>query len=168
MSEENQEESDVVKRLVKLSAMFSENLSSVIDNQDRVLKLVENLGGVVKANVQESRAVDEANQRNIKFILEQQAQFTTDKQQMREAQAHAEEKWERRWGRTEEGIRALLTIAEIHDGEIKTLAETQARAAQAQAEAQARTDRQMSETDERLNALVNVVERVISERRNGG
>jgi hypothetical protein len=82
-------------------------------------------------------------------------------QQMREAQAQADEKWEQRWGRTEEGIRALLAIAELHDQEIKTLAQTQA-------EAQARTDRQMAETDERLNALVNVVERIISERRNGG
>jgi hypothetical protein len=107
------------------------------------------------------RKRDEENQRNINFILEQQAQFTADMQQMREAQAQAEEKWERRWGRTEEGIRALLAIAEIHDGEIKTLAETQA-------QSQARTDKQMAETDERLNALINVVERLISARRNGG
>ena len=111
---------------------------------------------------------DEENQRTMKFILEQQAQFTADMQQMREAQAEADEKWERRWGRTEEGIRALLSIAEIHEGEIKSLAETQAAQAEAQAAAQARTDKQMAETDERLNALVNVVERIISERRNGG
>jgi hypothetical protein len=103
----------------------------------------------------------EENQRNIDFILRQQAQFTADMQRLGESQAHAEETWERRWGRTEEGIRALLAIAELHDQEIKTLAQTQA-------EAQARTDKQMSETDERLNALVTVVERIISERRNGG
>ncbi|HEX8635811.1 MAG TPA: hypothetical protein VF703_16800 [Pyrinomonadaceae bacterium] len=122
----------------------------------------------------ESRRRDEENQRTMKFILEQQAQFTADMQQMREAQAQADEKWERRWGRTEEGIRALLAIAEIHEGEIKSLAEVQAAQAQAQAaqaaaqaEAQSRTDKQMAETDERLNALVNVVERLISERRNG-
>ena len=119
----------------------------------------------------ESRRRDEENQRTMKFILEQQAQFTADMQRMREAQAEADE----RWGRTEEGIRALLAIAEIHEGEIKSLAEAQAaqakvQAAQAEAhaQAQARTDRQMAETDERLNALVNVVERIISERRNGG
>jgi len=111
----------------------------------------------------------------MKFILEQQAQFTADMQQMREAHAEADEKWERRWGRTEEGIRALLAIAELHEGEIKALAEAQVAQAQAQAaqahahaEAQARTDKQMAETDERLNALVNVVERIISERRNNG
>lgn len=108
----------------------------------------------------------EENQRNIDFILRQQAQFTADMQRMRETQVQADEKWEHRWGRTEESIRALLAIAEIHEGEIKALAETQAQAAQTQAQAQSRTDRQMAETDERLNALVNVVERIISERRN--
>ena len=60
-------------------------------------------------NDQESRRRDEENQRNIDFIIRQQAQFTADMQQMREAQAQSEETWERRWGRTEEGIRALLT-----------------------------------------------------------
>ncbi|MGI9105992.1 MAG: hypothetical protein ACR2G4_07075 [Pyrinomonadaceae bacterium] len=123
----------------------------------------------------ESRRRDEENQRNINFILAQQAQFSADMQQLREAQAQANEKWERRWGRTEDGIRSLLAIAEIHDREIKTLAEVQAeagqaqaQAAQAQAEARARIDRQMAETDERLNALINVVEQIINERRNGG
>jgi hypothetical protein len=116
----------------------------------------------------EFRRRDEENQRTMKFILEQQAQFTADMQQMREAQAQADEKWDQRWARTEEGIRALLSIAEIHEGEIKSLAEAQAAQAEAHAQAQARTDRQMAETDERLNALVNVVERIISERRTNG
>jgi hypothetical protein len=120
-----------------------------------------------REKAEESRRREET-QRNIDFIIRQQAQFTADMQRMRETQAQADEKWEQRWGRTEESIRALLAIAEIHEGEIKALAETQAQAARMQAEAQARTDRQMSETDERLNALVNVVERIISERRNGG
>ena len=44
--------------------------------------------------------------------------------------------------RNAEGIAGLLAVAEIHD-------------------------RQMKETDERLNALVNIVERHISEGRNG-
>jgi predicted nucleic acid-binding Zn-ribbon protein len=116
-----------------------------------------------RKKAEESRWREE-NQRNIDFIIRQQAQFTADMQRLGESQARAEQRWERseqRWERTEESIRALRAIAEIHDGEIKALAQTQA-------EAQARTDRQMSETDERLNALVNVVERIISERRNGG
>lgn len=143
-------------------------LSRMTSPEFRIAELIKKLVERVETNDQESRQRDEENQRNIDFILRQQAQFTADMQLMREAQAHADEKWEQRWGRTEEGIRALLAIAEIHDGEIRTLAETQSQAAQAQAEVQARTDRQMSETDERLNALVNVVERLISERRNGG
>ena len=100
------------------------------------------------------------NQRTMKFILEQQAQFTVDMQRMREAQAEADGKWERRWGRTEKGIRSLLAIAELHDQEIKELAKVQAAA-------QERTDRQMADTDERLNALVNVVERIIGDKRKG-
>ena len=44
--------------------------------------------------------------------------------------------------RNAEGIAGLLAIAEIHD-------------------------RQMKETDERLNALINTVERYIGEGRNG-
>jgi len=62
-----------------------------------------------------------------------------------EIQSRAEQRWER----TEEGIRALLVIAEMHEREIKTLTEN-GRA-----------------TDDRLNALINVVERQVSEGRNG-
>jgi chromosome segregation ATPase len=51
--------------------------------------------------------------------------------------------------RTADGVAALLTIAEIHEREITTIREAQ------------------TDTDERLNALINTVERYISERRNG-
>ena len=98
-------------------------------------------------------------QRNIEFIVNQQAQFAADMDKLRERQERAEQRCERaeqRWERTEEGIRSLLSIAEIHEREIDALKE-----------AQARTDRQMAETDERMNALINVVERNISGRRNG-
>ena len=53
---------------------------------------------------------------------------------------------------------------------INELGEAQARLAQAQAElsqAQARTEAAMAETNERLNNLINIVERFISEGRNG-
>jgi hypothetical protein len=96
-------------------------------------------------------------QRNIDLIVRQQAQFSADLEQLREMQAHSEQKWER----TAEGITALLAIAEMHEREIFELR-------QAQAEAQARTDARMAETGERVDALVNTVERLISERRNGG
>jgi hypothetical protein len=158
----SQEDDDVKKKNEETTKPFWRQASF----ESRLTELIEKMSERVEVNEQKAGQRDEKNRRNIDFILQQQAQFTADMQQMREAQAHAEETWERRWGRTEEGIRALLAIAELHDGEIKTLAETQAQAAQTQA--QARTDRQMSETDERLNALVNVVERISSERRNGG
>ena len=124
---------------------------------------------------EELRRRDEERQRNIDFIIQQQAQFAADMQRMRETQERAEEKWQKRWEQTAEGIRDLLAIAEIHEREISAQAE-------AQAESQARTDRriaetneriaetnrQLAESNERLNALIYTVERYISERRNGG
>ena len=109
---------------------------------------------------QENNDLAEDNQRNIKFIREQQAQFTVDMQRMREAQAQADEKWERRWGRTEEGIRSLLAIAEIHDREIKTLAEAQtanAEATTATAEATAATAEATAANAEATAATVKAI-----------
>ncbi len=109
--------------------------------------------------------------RNMEFIVEQQAEFAAGMQRLRELQERAEEKWERRlesverrWERTEEGIRALLAVAEIHEREIGTLKEAQDRTDRQMAE----TDKRLAETGKRLNALINVVERKISEDRNGG
>ena len=99
-------------------------------------------------------------QRNIDFIVQQQAQFSADIERLREMQERSEQRWERierRWERTEESVRNLHAIAQIHEREITALAE-----------AQARTASQMAETDERINALVNTVEQLISEQRNGG
>lgn len=94
----------------------------------------------------------ERMEKQMAFIVEQQAQY-----EVRWAKA------DERWARTEEGIRALLTIAEIHEREIEKLSE-----------AGLATDRKLNElreaglaTDERLSALINVVERQISEGRNG-
>ena len=58
--------------------------------------------------------------------------------------------------RTADGISSLLAIAEIHDREIEALRESVSA-----------IDERGRETDERLNALINTVERYISERRNG-
>jgi len=132
-------------------------LAELIENQT---ELIEKLSQRVVANEEEAGSKAEENQRTIDFILRQQAQFNADMQQLRESQARSEQRWER----TEGGIRALLSIAEIHQQEIGTLKESQAQ-----------TDRQMKETDERfketgerLNALIDTVERIISGRRNGG
>ena len=106
---------------------------------------------------------NEEMQRAMDFIVEQQAQSSakidTLAEAQKEAQKEAEERWKRaderwaradeRWARTEESIRSLLNIAEMHEKEIVTLTEN-GRA-----------------TDERLNTLINVVERQISDGRDG-
>ena len=71
---------------------------------------------------------DEERQRQMDFILEQQAQLTATVGRLSE-----------KVDRTADSVNALLAIAEIHDQEIKA-------------------------TDERLNVLVNVVERYIEGR----
>ena len=101
----------------------------------------------------------EEMQKTMQFILEQGAKTTVRLDVLAErvdGLAHrvdglavSQERNEKKWERTEEGIRLLLSIAEIHEREIATLSET-GRA-----------------TDERLNALISVVEKDISERRNG-
>ncbi len=95
---------------------------------------------------------NEEMQRAMDFIVEQQAQSTAKIDALADAQKRAEE----RWTRTEEGIRALLAIAEVHEKEIQ--ANTQ------QILSLGQTTRA---TDDRLNALINVVERQISDGRNG-
>jgi hypothetical protein len=95
---------------------------------------------------------NEELQKAMEFIVEQQAETAVKLDRLSErsdAIAISQERNETKWERTEAGIRALLSIAEIHEREIATLSEN-GRA-----------------TDERLNALINVVERQISEGRNG-
>ena len=88
---------------------------------------------------------NEEMQRAMDFIVEQQAQSTAKIDALAEAQT-----------RNTEAIGALLSIAEIHEREIQ--ANTQ------QILSLGETTRT---TDERLNALINIVERQISEGRNG-
>ncbi len=138
----------------------SDEMWSTFSPQILSLQLIEKLSHRVDDNDAAARRRAEEMQRNMDFIIRQQARFAADMQQLRETQARSEQRWER----TAEGISALLAIAEIHEREINELGEAQSR----QAQAQTRTDIQMAETDGRLNALINTVERLISERRNGG
>jgi ABC-type transporter Mla subunit MlaD len=80
----------------------------------------------------------EEMERTMAFILEQQAQTATKMDRLVDTLEALSHKVDR----NADSATALLAIAEIHDREIK-------------------------ETDERLNALINTVERHISEGRNG-
>jgi hypothetical protein len=98
-------------------------------------------------------------QRAIDFIVAQEARSSAKIDALADAQKEAEERWKRadeRWTRTEEGIRALLAIAELHEKDIQ--ANTQ------QILSLGETTRA---TDDRLNVLISVVERHVNEGRNG-
>jgi ABC-type transporter Mla subunit MlaD len=102
---------------------------------------------------------DEEMQSTMRFILEQQAQLTATVGSLSDTVGRLSETVERISGkvdRTADGISSLLAIAEIHDREIEALRESVTA-----------VDARGRETDERLNALINTVERYISERRNG-
>ena len=109
-------------------------------------------------------------ERAIAFIVEQQAQVTAGTDSLVETVGRLSgtveqlsgtveslsgtvEKLSGKVDRTADGVTALLAIAEIHEREINELGQTQAQA--------------HSQTDERLNALINIVERHIGEGRNG-
>jgi hypothetical protein len=113
---------------------------------------------------------NEEVQKTMEFILQQQASVSAKidalSEVQKEAQKAAEERWRRsdeRWERTEEGIRALLSIAEIHEREIAS----HERQVTAQSEQILSLGETTRATDERLNVLINIVERQISEGRNG-
>jgi hypothetical protein len=116
---------------------------------------------------------DEERQRQMDFILNQQAAFAVNMDKLTQSQRSSDEKW----ARTEEGIRSLLAIAEIHEREISEMKEginensriaRQANeAARAASEAALAASQAGRTTDERLNALIIMVEKYLSERRNG-
>jgi hypothetical protein len=105
-------------------------------------------------------------ERHMAFILEQQAQCEVRWAKTDERWAQADErlaKADERWTETAQGIRALLAIAEIHEREFAELREAGLKTEQ--------IIKEMREAgraaDERLSALINIVERQISEGRNG-
>ena len=102
---------------------------------------------------------NEEMQRTMDFIVEMQAKSSAKIDALTDTQNRAEE----RWAQTENGIRALLAITEMHEREIQS--HTQ--------QIQSHTQQILSigenakATDDRLNALINVVERQLSNGRNG-
>jgi hypothetical protein len=96
-------------------------------------------------------------QKRMEFIVEQLADLTAKQQQ------------------TDANLNRLANAAlgriERIEGVLGALAEAQVRTEEhvaALAQAQLRAEERGAETDERLNSLINVVERHISEGRNGG
>ena len=109
---------------------------------------------------------DEEVQRTMQFILEQQAQLTTTVGRL-----------SGKVDRTADGISSLLVIAEIRDREIPELRESanalrdsvrvMSQSVNVASKSVSAVNERGRQTDERLNALINAVERYISERHNG-
>ena len=95
---------------------------------------------------------NEEMHRAMEFIVQQQAQTTTKLDVLTETQT-----------RNAEGIQALLAIAQIHEREINANAQH----ISAVSRDVAALGETTKATDERLNALINAVERQISNGRNG-
>lgn len=123
---------------------------------------------------------DEEINRKFDVVAGHLATLAVGQQQLQETQTRAEQRWER----TEGSIRSLLAITEIQSQEIRELGQeiralgTEVRevsqglrelggAVRVIDERQRQADERNRETDERLSALINTVERYISERRNG-
>ncbi len=97
--------------------------------------------------------------RKMEFIVEQQARFSTDIQKLQEAQVRLQEAQ----AKTES---VMLRLANA----LVAVTERQSEFSEAQKHTQIQIDNlaeRGKETDERLNALINTVERYIGENRRG-
>ncbi|HEX8922991.1 MAG TPA: hypothetical protein VF766_16065 [Pyrinomonadaceae bacterium] len=102
---------------------------------------------------------EEEMQKKMEFILEQQAQFAVNIDVLRENVSRLSETQQRTDEQLAEVATAQVQMArsQAHMNEVVAV----------MAEAQERTDRKLAETDDRLNSLINVVERHISEGHGG-
>ncbi len=97
----------------------------------------------------------ERMERQMAFIVEQQAQYEVRSAKADERWAEADKRWakaDERWASTEQSIRSLVAIAEKHEREFEGLRDAGKELREAG-----------KATDERLSVLINVVERHISE-----
>ena len=99
---------------------------------------------------------DEELERRMAFIVEQQAQFASDIQQLRESQTQTDQVV----AQTGEIVARLanVTLEGFKDVNAKI---------NALVDSQIRTDENLSRTDESLRNLIAVVDRYFSEKRNG-
>ena len=111
-------------------------------------------------------------ERQIAFIVDQQVQYEVRSAEADERRVEADKRWaeaDKRWASTEQSIRALLAIAEIHEREFEELRAGNKELREATRELGEFT-KELGEagkaTDERLNVLINVVERHIGEGHN--
>lgn len=143
-------------------------LRRVTSPELRMLDLFERLNARVEKSEEETKHRDERVQGRIELILQHQAEYQAraevDMQNLRESQARTDAVVQR-------FANATLRRFEIVEGEVSNLD----RKIEALVDAQIRSEDEMKElreaqksTDERLNAFINTVERLISERRNGG
>src|SRR6266508_5070693 len=99
---------------------------------------------------------NEELERRMAFIVEQQAQFASDIQQLRQVQGQTEQIVARLANVTLEGFKDVnVKINALVDAQIKLN------------KSQSRTDENLSRTDESLRNLIAVVDRYFSEGRNG-
>jgi hypothetical protein len=106
---------------------------------------------------------NEEMKRAMEFIVEMEAKSSAKIDAWVEAQKEAKKDADEKFKQTNDSIRSLLAIAEIHEKEINVLSH-QISSVSRDVNALAETTKA---TDERLNALINVFERHLSEGRNG-
>src|SRR5258708_20065510 len=99
---------------------------------------------------------NEEFERRVAFIIDRQAEFADDIQQMRELQAQTENVVGRLAHATLEGFKDVnAKIDSLVDSQIRLTA------------SQAHTDESLTRTDENLRNLITVVDRYFSDGRNG-
>jgi chromosome segregation ATPase len=124
-------------------------------------------------------------ERKVEFIVSQQAQFSADIQQLKELHAQAEARMTRMEriivGLHEDTDARFNALAEDTNAKFSALVDSQMRLDarfnalaedtnakfNALVDSQVRLNESQARTDERLNSFINVVERYISEGRNG-
>ena len=120
---------------------------------------------------------NEEMKRTMAFIVEQQAQFVTDLQQMKEVQTQFAEETRRQLGNLTEATLGLVGIvSRVAKAQEKTEAKVAALAEKVDAltTSQAHTDERLDalinaqiKADERLNEFMATVQRYINENQNG-
>jgi hypothetical protein len=103
-------------------------------------------------------------QRNIDFIVRQQAQFVVDIQKLGEAQTRTDSIVERLANATLRRFEGAEGEVRNLEGKMEALVDSHIRLT----DTQEKLAEAHKETDERLNAFIATVERLINERRNGG